>query len=95
MPWRRGTVDIASASRTRRPGFESRHGIRFLGKHSGAVVYKMTYVICIVCVLKGEIKALASKIFKMKQPTRQNENSMSTFLLAIDTGYLVHRDIGT
>jgi hypothetical protein len=33
---------IASASRTRRPGFESGQGIRFLGKHSNAVVYKMT-----------------------------------------------------
>jgi hypothetical protein len=33
-PWRRGAVDIASASGTRRPGFESRQGIRFLGKHS-------------------------------------------------------------
>jgi hypothetical protein len=41
-PWRRGKVDIASASGTRRPGFESRQGIRFLGKHSSAVVYKMT-----------------------------------------------------
>jgi hypothetical protein len=26
----------------RRPGFESRQDIRFLGKHSSAVVYKMT-----------------------------------------------------
>jgi hypothetical protein len=39
-PCQRGAVDIASASRTRRPGFESRQGIRFLGKHSYAVVYK-------------------------------------------------------
>jgi hypothetical protein len=41
-PWRRGAVDIASASRTKRPGFEFRQGIRFLGKHSSAVVYKIT-----------------------------------------------------
>jgi hypothetical protein len=41
-PRRRGEVDIASASGTRRPGFESRQGIKFLGKHSSAVVYKMT-----------------------------------------------------
>jgi hypothetical protein len=41
LPWRRGAVDIASASRTRRPGFEFRRGIRFLGKHSSAVVYKI------------------------------------------------------
>jgi hypothetical protein len=34
MPWRRGAVDIAPASGTRRPGFKSRQGIRFLGKHS-------------------------------------------------------------
>jgi hypothetical protein len=27
---------------SRRPGFESRQVIRFLGKHSSAVVYKMT-----------------------------------------------------
>jgi hypothetical protein len=39
---RRGAVDIASASGTRRPGLESRQGIRFLWKHSIAVVYKMT-----------------------------------------------------
>jgi hypothetical protein len=36
-PWR-GAVDIASASGTRRPGFEPLQGIRFLGKHSSAVV---------------------------------------------------------
>jgi hypothetical protein len=30
--WRRGVVDIASASGTRRTGFESCQGIRFLGK---------------------------------------------------------------
>jgi hypothetical protein len=29
LPWRRGAVDIASASGTRRPGYESRKGIRF------------------------------------------------------------------
>jgi hypothetical protein len=28
--------------RNERPGFESRQGIRCLGKHSSAVVYKMT-----------------------------------------------------
>jgi hypothetical protein len=39
---RRGAVDIASASGTRRPGFESRQGRMFLGKHGSAVVYKMT-----------------------------------------------------
>jgi hypothetical protein len=32
--WRRGAMDIASASGTIRPGFESRRGIRFLGKHT-------------------------------------------------------------
>jgi hypothetical protein len=37
-----GAVDIASASGTRRPGFESPQGIRFLGKHRSAVVHKMT-----------------------------------------------------
>jgi hypothetical protein len=41
-PWHGGVVDIASASGTGRPGFESLQGIRFLGKHSSAVVYKMT-----------------------------------------------------
>jgi hypothetical protein len=35
-------MDIASASGTRRPGFKSRQGLRFLGKHSSAVVFKMT-----------------------------------------------------
>jgi hypothetical protein len=30
--------DIASASGTRRPGIESRQGVRFLGKHINAVV---------------------------------------------------------
>jgi hypothetical protein len=29
--WRRGAVDIASTSGTRRPGFESLQGIRFSG----------------------------------------------------------------
>jgi hypothetical protein len=42
LPWWRGAVDIIVASGTRRPGFESRQRIRFLGKHSIAVVYKMT-----------------------------------------------------
>jgi hypothetical protein len=42
MLWRRGAVDIASASGKRRPGFESRQGIRSLGEYSSAVVYKMT-----------------------------------------------------
>jgi hypothetical protein len=40
--WRRGAVDIASASGTRRPGFEPRQGIRLLGKHNRAGVFKMT-----------------------------------------------------
>jgi hypothetical protein len=31
MPWRRGAMDIECASGTRRPRFESRQGIRFLG----------------------------------------------------------------
>jgi hypothetical protein len=63
-PWQRGAVDIASASGMRGPGFESRQGIGFLGKHCSAVVFKMTLHMCFVCVLKGEIKALASKTFK-------------------------------
>jgi hypothetical protein len=33
---------VASASGTRSPGFEFRQGIRFLGKHNSAVVYKIT-----------------------------------------------------
>jgi hypothetical protein len=41
MPWRRGAVDNTSPSGTGRPGFESRQGIRFLRKHSSAVMYKM------------------------------------------------------
>jgi hypothetical protein len=48
-PWRRGAMDIASASGMRRPGFESRQGIRFLGKHSNAVVYKLTQYALFVC----------------------------------------------
>jgi hypothetical protein len=43
--WRRGAVDIESASETRRPVFVSRQGIRFLGKHSSAV-YKLLYMNC-------------------------------------------------
>jgi hypothetical protein len=42
-----GAVDIASASGTRRPGFESRQVTRFLGKQQE--------LIRIVCVLKKEI----------------------------------------
>jgi hypothetical protein len=49
LPRRRGAVDIASASGTRRPGFESRHGIRVLGKHSSVVMYKMTWYALFVC----------------------------------------------
>jgi hypothetical protein len=40
-PWRRGTVDIASASGTRIPVFESRQSIRLLGKHDSTVAEKM------------------------------------------------------
>jgi hypothetical protein len=53
------------------PGYKV---FRFLGKHSSAVVCKMTYIISIVCVLKGEIKALATKLFfflKKKTPLLQ------------------------
>jgi hypothetical protein len=52
---RRGAVDIASASRISRilPGYYV-----FLGRYSSAVVYKITYIICILCVLKGEIKSM-------------------------------------
>jgi hypothetical protein len=46
---RRGAVDIAAAPETRRPRFESRQAIRFLGKHSSAVVYKMTLYALFVC----------------------------------------------
>jgi hypothetical protein len=35
-------MDIASASGTRRSGFDSHQGIRFLGEHSSAVVDKIT-----------------------------------------------------
>jgi hypothetical protein len=31
QPWRRGIVVIASAYKTEDPGFDSRHGVRFLG----------------------------------------------------------------
>jgi hypothetical protein len=34
LPWRRGIVVIASASRTEDPGFESRQGVRFLGLYT-------------------------------------------------------------
>jgi hypothetical protein len=36
---RRGAVDITFESGIRRPGFESRKGIRFLGKHSSANLF--------------------------------------------------------
>jgi hypothetical protein len=54
-------VDIPSSSGTRRPGFKSRQGIRFLGKHSSAVVYKMT-IYALFVYWKGKIKALAGEI---------------------------------
>jgi hypothetical protein len=65
QPWRLGALDIASASGMRRPGFESRRGIRFLGKHSSAVVYKMTYICNMhcLCVKRG----LATKIYSFIQ----------------------------
>jgi hypothetical protein len=62
-PCRRGAVDIASASRTRRPGFESRQGIRFLGKHSYAVVYKWLNMHCL-CVERK--KGIGHKKFVRK-----------------------------
>jgi hypothetical protein len=43
LAWRRGAVDIASASGTRWPGFESRQG-----KHSSAALL-MTYNALFVC----------------------------------------------
>jgi hypothetical protein len=49
--------------RNERPGFESRQGTGFLGKHSSAVVYKND-LICIVYELKGELKALVTKFLK-------------------------------
>jgi hypothetical protein len=64
MPWRRGAVDIPTASGARRPGFESRQGIRFLGKHSRAVVYKMTHCLCVESRNKGivhNIKSFSNK----------------------------------
>jgi hypothetical protein len=42
LPWRCGAMDITSASGMWRPGFEFPQGIRFLWKHSSAVVYKKT-----------------------------------------------------
>jgi hypothetical protein len=51
--------------RNTRPGFESRQGVRFLGKHSNAVFCNLlAYVICIACVWKKEIKALAQNYKK-------------------------------
>jgi hypothetical protein len=44
---RRGAVDIASASGSRRPGFESRQGIRFLGKQSSAVDLICMHCLCV------------------------------------------------
>jgi hypothetical protein len=39
-------------------------GYKVLRKQQCCCVYKMTEYICIVCALKGEMKALATKIFK-------------------------------
>jgi hypothetical protein len=61
VPWGCAAIDIASASGTRRPGFESRQGITFLGKHSSAVLYKLLDMHCL-CFEKREIKVLAKKI---------------------------------
>jgi hypothetical protein len=46
VPWRRGAVDIASASGTRRPVFESRQGIRLLGKHSNDLKLIIHMFVC-------------------------------------------------
>jgi hypothetical protein len=51
-PWQRGAVDIASASGTRRPGFESRQGIRFWGNI--AMLLCINDLIGIVCMLKKD-----------------------------------------
>jgi hypothetical protein len=56
-------VDIAYASGTRRPGFKSRQVPKVLGKHSCAVVHKMTQYALFVC---REIKALAIILKKSK-----------------------------
>jgi hypothetical protein len=73
-------VDIPSVSGTSRHGFKSRQGMRFLGKHSSAVVYKT----CIDCVLKGEIKALATKSISKKYRQTYEQNDAES---CADVGY--------
>jgi hypothetical protein len=64
LPWRRGAVDVASASGTRRPGSNpARVYVRFLVKQCNAVVCKWLYVHRL-CVGKIYFKAL-SQFFKM------------------------------
>jgi hypothetical protein len=62
LPWRRGAVVIASASGTRRPEFKSRQGIRLLGKHSSAVVCKMTYYVHCLCAGHKNVKKILSYV---------------------------------
>jgi hypothetical protein len=49
-PWRHGPVDIRV--RNRRPGFESRQGIRFL-RENKAMLLCIIALTCIFCVEKG------------------------------------------
>jgi hypothetical protein len=53
---------VAQSTQNRRHGFEFHQGIRFLGSHSNAVVYKQLNMHCL-CIEKREIKALARKYF--------------------------------
>jgi hypothetical protein len=62
LPWRGGVAQWTSHP----PQEREDPGTRFLGKHSSAVVYIQNDLICSVCVLKGEIKAFATKIFVFK-----------------------------
>jgi hypothetical protein len=49
MPWWRGIVVIASAYRTKDPGFESRQGVRFLGIYTLQCCRYNLICIVIVC----------------------------------------------
>jgi hypothetical protein len=64
--WRSGAEDIASASGTKRPGFESHQSIRLLGKHVSAVVYKKPtqYALCVERRNKGTGNKNIFKILK-------------------------------
>jgi hypothetical protein len=69
MPWRRGIVVIASASRTEDPGFESRQGVRFSGLYTFQCCCRNLICIVIVWIWKKINSSELSFVHTNRQKT--------------------------